>query len=139
VKKLLVIGGPIGAGKTTAAHRMLPEALNIRGFLHADAIARGLWPLNPEGKAVAAGREMIRRIRGLALSGANFAFETTCAGRSRLRSATDLGRSGSGDPMGQLHNEGSSLASPIKAHAATPIGSRVIHIPQQRPENAACN
>jgi predicted ABC-type ATPase len=55
VKHLVIIGGPNGAGKTTAAHRLLPEGLNTREFIDADAIARGLWPLDPEGHAVAAG------------------------------------------------------------------------------------
>lgn len=85
MKDLVIIGGPNGAGKTTAAHRLLPEGLNIREFVDADAIARGLWPLDPEGHAVAAGRLMIRRIRELAKSGESFAFETTCAGRSHLQ------------------------------------------------------
>jgi predicted ABC-type ATPase len=85
VKDLVIIGGPNGAGKTTAAHRLLPEGLNIREFVDADAIARGLWPLDPEGHAVSAGRLMIRRIRDLAKTGESFAFETTCAGRSHLR------------------------------------------------------
>jgi len=85
VPDLVVIGGPNGAGKTTAAHKLLPEGLYIREFVDADAIARGISPLNPEGSAVLAGRLMIRRIRDLAKSRESFAFETTCAGRSHLR------------------------------------------------------
>ena len=76
---------PNGAGKTTAAHRLLPEGLNIREYVDADAIARGISPLNPEGNAVRAGRLMIQRIRDLARSGESFAFETTCAGRGHLK------------------------------------------------------
>jgi predicted ABC-type ATPase len=85
VKDLVILGGPNGAGKTTAAERLLPQDLNIREFVNADEIARGLSPFNPEGSAVAAGRLMVRRMRELARSGQNFAFETTCAGRSHLR------------------------------------------------------
>jgi predicted ABC-type ATPase len=85
MKDVVIIGGPNGAGKTTAAHRLLPEGLNIREYVDADAIARGISPLNPEGNAVRAGRLMIQRIRDLARSGERFAFETTCAGRSHLK------------------------------------------------------
>ena len=83
--ELVVIGGPNGAGKTTAAERLLPEGLNIREFVDADAIARGLSPFNPAGASIAAGRVMLQRIRDLARSGDNFAFETTCSGRGHLR------------------------------------------------------
>lgn len=81
----MVLGGPNGAGKTTVASRLVPADLNIREFVNADEIARGLSPFNPERVALLAGRLMIQRIRDLAKSGESFAFETTCAGRSHLR------------------------------------------------------
>ena len=76
-----MIGGPNGAGKTSAALELVPRELDIREFVNADEIARGLSPFNPEGAALAAGRLMIERIRALVRSGESFAFETTCAGR----------------------------------------------------------
>ncbi len=62
------------AGKTTAAQVVLPQQLDIREFVNADEIARGLSPFNPEGAALAAGRLMIERIRKDRRS---FALETT--------------------------------------------------------------
>src|ERR1041385_8616379 len=74
-----MIGGPNGAGKTSAALELVPRELDIREFVNADEIARGLSPFNPEGAALAAGRLMIERIRALVAAGESFAFETTCA------------------------------------------------------------
>jgi predicted ABC-type ATPase len=82
VKDIIIIGGPNGAGKTSTAQELVPRELNIREFVNADEIARGLSPYNPEGAAVAAGRLMIERMKALARSGESFAFETTCAGRA---------------------------------------------------------
>jgi len=84
-KDAIMIGGANGAGKTTAAFRLLPADLHIREFVNADEIARGLSPLNPEGSAVAAGRLLIERIRTLVQTGESFAFETTCSGRGHVR------------------------------------------------------
>lgn len=77
-----MIGGPNGAGKSTAAQELVPRELNIREFVNADDIARGLSPFNAEHAAVAAGRLMIERMQALVRSGESFAFETTCAGRA---------------------------------------------------------
>ncbi len=85
MKELVILGGPNGAGKTTAAQDLLPKALGIQEFVNADEIARGLSPFNPNAAAVAAGRLMVERIRALAAAGESFAFETTCAGRGRVR------------------------------------------------------
>jgi predicted ABC-type ATPase len=54
-KNVIVVGGPNGAGKTTWVVQRLPPTLNIREFVNADEIARGISPLDPEGNAVAAG------------------------------------------------------------------------------------
>ena len=51
---IVILGGPNGAGKTTAAQVMLPKQLDIREFVNADEIARGLSPFNPGGAALAA-------------------------------------------------------------------------------------
>ena len=85
MKQLVVLGGPNGAGKTTAAQTLVPKTLGIREFVNADEIARGLSPFNAEATAIAAGRLMVERIHALADAGENFAFETTCAGRGRVR------------------------------------------------------
>jgi predicted ABC-type ATPase len=85
MKDVVLLGGPNGAGKTTAATLIVPRMLGIREFVNADEIARGISPFNPEGVALAAGKIMIERIQELVLSGENFAFESTCSGRSHVR------------------------------------------------------
>jgi predicted ABC-type ATPase len=84
VEDIVILGGPNGAGKTTAAQVVLPQQLDIREFVNADEIARGLSPFNPGGAAFAAGRLMLERIRNLVQDRRSFAFETTCAGRSHI-------------------------------------------------------
>jgi predicted ABC-type ATPase len=85
MKDVVVIGGPNGAGKTTAAFDLLPKWLEIREFINADEIARGLSPFDPEGSALIAGRIMLDRIHALIESQQSFAFETTCASRVHVR------------------------------------------------------
>jgi predicted ABC-type ATPase len=50
VDEIVIIGGPNGAGKTTAAQVMVPQSLEIREFVNADEIARGLSPFDPDGR-----------------------------------------------------------------------------------------
>lgn len=83
-KQVLMIAGPNGAGKTTTAMTLLP-LLNIFEFVNADEIARGLNPLNPEGKAIAAGKLMLRQMQEHVGAGRNFAFETTASGLTYLK------------------------------------------------------
>ena len=42
MRKLYIIAGCNGAGKTTASYTMLPELLHCHEFVNADEIARGL-------------------------------------------------------------------------------------------------
>lgn len=82
MKKLYVIAGCNGAGKTTASYTILPEILDCKEFVNADEIARGLSPFQPEKAGIEAGRLMLKRIKTLLESGENFAFETTLATKS---------------------------------------------------------
>jgi predicted ABC-type ATPase len=84
VADVVILGGPNGAGKTTAAQVVLPRRLDIREFVNADEIARGLSPFNATGTAVTAGRLMIERMRILVRDRESFAFETTCSGRAHI-------------------------------------------------------
>ena len=83
-KRLYIIAGCNGAGKTTASYTVLPEMLKCHEFVNADEIARGLSPFNPEGVAIEAGRLMLHRIDELLSTGATFAIETTLATRSYI-------------------------------------------------------
>ncbi len=47
MKKLYVIAGCNGAGKTTASYTILPDVLECDEFINADEIAKGLSPFKP--------------------------------------------------------------------------------------------
>jgi predicted ABC-type ATPase len=80
--KVVVIAGPNGPGKSTAAPAVLRNTLQVNEFVNADTIAAGLSAFSPDAVAIAAGRIMLGRIRELAGEGRDFAFETTLASRS---------------------------------------------------------
>lgn len=79
---LFIIAGCNGAGKTTASFTVLPELLNVKEFVNADEIAKGLSPFQPEKVSIEAGKIMLRRIDELISQNQDFAFETTLASRS---------------------------------------------------------
>jgi predicted ABC-type ATPase len=79
---LFIIAGCNGAGKTTASFTVLPELLDVREFVNADEIARGLSPFQPEKVSIEAGKIMLNRIDELIAQNQDFAFETTLASRS---------------------------------------------------------
>ncbi len=81
-KKLYIIAGCNGAGKTTASFTILPEILDCKEFVNADEIAKGLSPFQPEKVSFEAGRIMLNRINELLVANENFAFETTLSTRS---------------------------------------------------------
>lgn len=60
-KKLYIIAGCNGAGKTTASFTILPEILDCKEFVNADEIAKGLSPFQPEKVSFEAGRIMLKR------------------------------------------------------------------------------
>ena len=75
-----IVAGPNGAGKTTFALDYLPRVAGCRTFVNADLIAAGLAPLAPEGRAIAAGRVLLREISQNILARRDFGFETTLSG-----------------------------------------------------------
>jgi predicted ABC-type ATPase len=81
-KKLYIIAGCNGAGKTTASFTILPEILDCKEFVNADEIAKGLSPFQPEKVSFESGRIMLNRIKELLSENENFAFETTLATKS---------------------------------------------------------
>lgn len=82
MKKIYIIAGCNGAGKTTASFTILPEMLDCKEFVNADEIARGLSPFQPDNAGIQAGKLMLSRIKRLIESSENFAFETTLATKS---------------------------------------------------------
>ena len=81
-KRLYIISGCNGAGKTTASFNILPDILSCKEFVNADEIAKGISPFQPEKVALAAGRLMLNRISELMSANEDFAFETTLSTRS---------------------------------------------------------
>jgi len=84
VKKIIIIAGPDGAGKTTFARSFLPAEAHLPRFINADLIAQGLAPFAPETAAVKAARLMLAEIEHHARRGDSFAFEATLSGRGHL-------------------------------------------------------
>jgi predicted ABC-type ATPase len=91
---VIVLAGPNGVGKTTAAPALLRETLGVVEFVNADTIALGLAAFSPERVALEAGAILLERLRGLAARRRSFAFETTLAGRSLAPWLERLVRSG---------------------------------------------
>jgi predicted ABC-type ATPase len=85
MKKLYIIAGCNGAGKTTASYTILPEILECKEFVNADEIAKGISPFQPEKAGIEAGRFMLKRIKKLLELGESFAFETTLSTRSYVQ------------------------------------------------------
>jgi predicted ABC-type ATPase len=57
-KKIIIIAGPNGVGKTTFAREFLPLEADCPEFINVDLIAAGLSPFGPERAALRAGRIM---------------------------------------------------------------------------------
>jgi predicted ABC-type ATPase len=80
---IIVLAGINGAGKTTASRSLLANTLKVMTFVNADVIAQGLSGFDPGAAAVRAGEIMLEQLHDLAAQRANFAFETTLAGRTQ--------------------------------------------------------
>jgi predicted ABC-type ATPase len=81
-KNVYIIAGPNGSGKTTFARLFLPDYANCPNFVNADLIALGLAPFDPRTAAIKAGKLVLQQIHDFSRIGADFAFETTLAGKS---------------------------------------------------------
>ena len=81
---VVILAGPNGAGKRSAAPTLLRDELRVAEFVNADVIARGLSGFSPDAISVEAGRIMLRRLEVLAASRQDFAFETTLSGHAFL-------------------------------------------------------
>ena len=74
-KKIVIIAGPNGVGKTTLAQDWLANEADCRDFINADMIARGISPFAPEKVALQAGKIMLGLIARKVKRGQSFAFE----------------------------------------------------------------
>jgi predicted ABC-type ATPase len=66
-KKIVIIAGPNGSGKTTFAREFLPNEGGCPIFVNADLIAAGISPFLPDKAAFHAGRLMLVEISRHAL------------------------------------------------------------------------
>ncbi len=85
MKNLYIIAGPNGAGKTVASYTILPEIFNVKEYVNADEIARGISPFNYDKVGIKAGRLLLLRIKELLKEEQTFAVETTLATRSYVK------------------------------------------------------
>ena len=81
-----ILGGPNGAGKSTTFARLTEWGYRSGVFLNPDEIAKGLNGAEPT-RAVAAGRETLRRSRAWMASRRSFVRESTLSSREIVRSA----------------------------------------------------
>jgi predicted ABC-type ATPase len=93
-RRVVILGGCNGAGKTTASQALLVNTLGLLTFVNADQIAQGLSGFDPESVTVEASSIMLERLRELASRGESFAFETTLAGRTYAAFLRDLRQTG---------------------------------------------
>jgi predicted ABC-type ATPase len=84
-KKIVIIAGPNGSGKTTFAEQFLPREAECTDFINADLIARGLSPFDPDRASIQAGKIMLGQMAQMVKRRESFAFETTLSGRNYIR------------------------------------------------------
>lgn len=84
-KKIFIIAGPNGSGKTTTARMLMSNKDMFYEFINADEIAKGLAPLHPESMSLTASKLMIKRLKELLDANKNFSFETTASGTNYVK------------------------------------------------------
>jgi predicted ABC-type ATPase len=79
-KKINIVAGPNGSGKTTFARSFLSRDSEISVFLNPDLIAAGISPLDHEQASFQAGRVLLADIKNRLSNGECFGFESTLSG-----------------------------------------------------------
>lgn len=78
MKRLYILAGANGSGKSTIAKVLLPTEGIV--YVNPDDIAAELNPTNPPAARIQAGRETLQRIDDLMAQGVSFAIESTLSG-----------------------------------------------------------
>jgi len=79
-KKIVIIAGGNGVGKTTFAHTFLLDYPDYV-FLNADEIAKSLSAENPAGKKISAGKLFFQKLDGAVAQNKSLLIESTLSGR----------------------------------------------------------
>ena len=72
----------------------MPHDAKCENFVNADLIAQGLSPFSPEAAGIKAGRLLLTQIHEFAEQRADFAFETTLAGKTYIQLLRKLKQQG---------------------------------------------
>ena len=80
MKRLYILAGANGSGKSTISKVLLPAEHLV--YVNPDDIAKELNPDNPTAARIDAGRETLRRIDELLAKGESFAIESTLSGNT---------------------------------------------------------
>lgn len=94
IKRINVVCGPNGSGKTTFAESFLGQMPGSPVFLNPDIIASGISSVNFERASFQAGRILLTEVKNRIGSGESFSFESTLSGMTWfpiLRDAKDAG------------------------------------------------
>lgn len=83
VKKLYILAGANGSGKSTISKVLLPAESLV--YVNPDDIARELNPAEPTAAKIEAGKETLKRIEELFAAGTSFAIESTLSGNVYLK------------------------------------------------------
>jgi predicted ABC-type ATPase len=93
-KKIEIVAGPNGSGKTTFAESYFLRTQEHSVFLNPDLIASGIAPLEFEKASFLAGRILISEIKSRLNKKESFSYESTLSGKTWapfLRKAIDEG------------------------------------------------
>lgn len=82
-KKLYILAGANGSGKSTISRVLLPTESLV--YVNPDDIARELNPSDPTAAKVEAGKATLRRIDEYFAAGTSFAIESTLSGNVYLK------------------------------------------------------
>jgi predicted ABC-type ATPase len=92
--KVVIFAGPNGAGTCTCVPELLRGRLKVNEFVNADLIALGISGFAPEAAVLQAGRVILSRLRFLASTRVDLAFETRLESRTLAPRIRELMRSG---------------------------------------------
>lgn len=84
-KKINIVAGPNGSGKTTFARSILGRGSDVSVFLNPDLIAAGISPLDHEQASFQAGRVLLADIKNRLVNGESFGFESTLSGKTYIK------------------------------------------------------